>query len=341
MVVRSIGAALNFGNIKIMAGIKKAFVIGANGQDGSFLVRHLLNRGDYQVIGIDKNENSRWKIDSPLFHYFEIDLRETHRLNHLLLDLNPEFIFHFAAVHRSSGGSYEPIFDDVLRVNVGSLHPILEYMRRNQDACCVYASSKLAFGEPTPAIVNEGTPKKNQCLYSISKNTASHLIDYYRNHYGLKASVVYLFNHESEIRPAQFFIPLILRGLLSVIKDKNYSIEVNTLNFYCDWGSAEEFMDIVIEILEKAPGEDFVLASGVCTYAKNLVEALFKGYNLDYRKHFKERYGNQHDKLFQEPFKVEMSKLYEKVGRVPNVKIEKLCEKILNNYQNGKPSFTW
>ncbi len=310
--------------------MRKALVIGSNGQDGTFIVKHLLGE-KYNVIGIGRQEESRWKINSPLFTYYQADLCRTDILSEPLNSLRPDLIFHVAAVHTSAGGNYESQFNDVLKVNVASVYTVLEYLRLNPNSSFIYASSSKVFGDPLPSFINEETPLKNQCLYSISKNTAYHLIDYYRNQYGVRASVIYLFNHESELRPNSFFIPIVLNCLVSALNDSKHVTQINTLNFYCDWGSAEEYMSIIIELIEKAPSEDFVLASGVCTYARNLVRDIFKAYGLNYELHFKERvYSNDSP---NNPYTVDLTKLERCLHRTPRISIYDVCKRILaKNY---------
>lgn len=307
--------------------MKKALVIGANGQDGTFLVRHLLSR-KYQVIGVGRQERSRCDISSFLFSYRQVNLEVEGALSDVLAAYRPDLIFHVAAVHTSAGGSYEPVFGSVLKVNVASVHDVLEYLRDNSESRFCYASSAKVFGSPLPAKIDESTPIKNQCLYSISKNTAYHLIDYYRQNHGVSASVLYLFNHESELRPDGFFIPKILEVLLKSLKDGSFTAGVNTLDFYCDWGSAEEYMDIMIDVIEKTPAEDYVLARGECTYARDFVDGLFASYGLNYSNHFRQTIPQAQP---VNPYKVNMGKLKRMIGRVPLVTIEELCVEILEN----------
>lgn len=305
----------------------KAMVIGANGQDGIFLVRHLLSR-KYQVMGIGRQAISRWNIPSALFSYRQIDLEGERALPDVLAAYRPDLIFHVAAVHTSAGGHYEPVFGSVLKVNVASVHAVLEYLRGNPGGRFCYASSAKVFGSPLPAGIDESTPIANQCLYSISKNTAYHLIDYYRKNHGVSASVLYLFNHESEFRPDGFFIPKVLEALLKSLKDGSFSAGVNTLDFYCDWGSAEEYMDIMIDVLEKTPTEDYVLAKGECTYARDFVASLFAHYGLNYSNHFRQTIPQVQP---VNPYKVNTGKLKRMIGRVPLVTIEELCVAILED----------
>lgn len=308
-----------------MKKMPKALVIGANGQDGTFLVKHLLAKG-YQVVGAGRQRDSRWKIESPLFAYVQTDLRQEKVLEVPLREIKPDLIFHVAAVHTSAGGDYESKFNDLLAVNVASVHTVIEYQRECPHSRFIYASSAKVFGAPLPDVINEKSPVKNQCLYSITKNTAYNLIDYYRKQHGISASVVYLFNHESELRPADFFIPTVINGLAGALKNRSNIFEVNSLDFYCDWGSAEEFMDIVVDILEKVPGEDFVLAMGECIYARDLVRTLFNNYGLDYQEYLRKRINNT---ASEKPYSVSLDKLLTYLGKRPRVNIYEVCKKIL------------
>jgi nucleoside-diphosphate-sugar epimerase len=58
-----------------------------------------------------------------------MDLRHADGLSKLLETLRPRFIFHVAAVHGEAGSRYEPIWQDMLAVNVGATHVCLEYLR--------------------------------------------------------------------------------------------------------------------------------------------------------------------------------------------------------------------
>lgn len=310
--------------------MQKALVIGVNGQDGRFLAKHLLAR-NYRVMGVGRQPGFVGEEVSDNFTYFQADLRADRALAEPLNSFKPDLVFHVAAVHTSAGGEYEVCFHDLLKVNTGSVHAILEFLRAYPGSRLIYASSAKVFGDSLPGTIDEKTPLINSCLYSISKNASYHLIEYYRRHHAAKASVVFLFNHESEWRPGHFFIPRMLDCLASAVRDSFHVSQINTLDFYCDWGSAEEYMSIVIDMLERAPGEDFVLASGTCTFARKLVEELFSNYGLNYRQHLAERIvdGSSKPKKYQ----INLDKLDQRVCRIPRVGIYEVCKTILrNNY---------
>jgi GDPmannose 4,6-dehydratase len=313
--------------------LKRAIVIGANGQDGHFLVKHLLRRG-YKVVGLGRQAESRWDHGTEVYEYRHVDLRVDGALMFALEQVQPEIIFHVAAVHTSAGGKYEEIFSEVLKVNTGSVHSVLEYLRKKGNGQLLYASSGKVFGKEPPERIDEDTQTKNDCLYSLSKNTSSNIVNYYRKHHEVTASIVYPFNHESEFRPRDFFIPIVIDSLATALREPGFTREVKTLDFYCDWGSAEEFMAIMIDIGEKAPGQDFVLGTGSCTYGRNLVESLFHEHGLDYRDVLITT--GRDPSIAPRPYHVDTMRLNNHVHRVPERNILFLCREILmTKYQIG------
>jgi GDPmannose 4,6-dehydratase len=307
--------------------MRTALIFGVNGQDGTFLAKHLLNK-NYSVIGIGRQKCSRINFSSPNFSYKQLDLLHTNLLGFFLDSVKADFIYHVAAVHTSAGGSYEAIWNNALQVNVASVHTILEHLRdKNPNGQLVFASSGKVFGEPYTPIVNELSPIKNNCLYSITKNTTYHLINFYREHYFTKASVFYLFNHESEFRSIDYFIPKVLNCLVSAKHNPKHKATINTLDFYCDWGSAEEYMLLMIEVAELAPKEDFVLGTSITTFARELVDNIFKIYGLDYRLHLFEKRTEVVN--MNSTYYVDTSKLQGVIGCAPKQTIYDVCKKIL------------
>ena len=51
-------------------------------------------------------------------------------------------------------------------------------------------------------IITEGSRSRSSCLYTVAKNASRDLIACYRRDHGIRASVLHLFNHESERRPS-------------------------------------------------------------------------------------------------------------------------------------------
>ncbi|MGV8998209.1 MAG: GDP-mannose 4,6-dehydratase [Parvibaculaceae bacterium] len=258
-----------------------SLVLGVNGQDGSYLAESLLRRG-HSVIGVGRDKTSRYVVSSDLFRYVELDLRDTSALTRLVDDAAADNAFHFAAVHGSAGFQYEPVVADMFATNVLALHVLLEHARlRNKAMRVIYAGSSKIFPSPLSGEIDEATPARATCLYSIGKIAARELIMQYRTQHKVAATNLILFNHESPRRPPQFLLPMIAKGIADAKGDPAYRLKVQTLDFRIDWASAEEFADIAVEIAEKTDADEFVLASGVTHYARDIVHALFAAYGID------------------------------------------------------------
>ena len=265
-----------------------ALVLGVNGQDGSYLAEALLARG-YGVIGVGRQDGSRYVAPSAAFRYQSLDLTVTGPLGRLLAQCQPDMVFHMAAIHGASGFQYEPVWGDMMAVNVVSLHTVLEYARiNNPQMRVVYASSAKIFGAQLRGELDETVPHQASCLYSIGKIASMELIQLYRRQHKIQAGSLILFNHESPRRPASYFIPIIAGSIAAAKADPSAKVQVKTLDFQTDWSSAKELMDIAVDVAERAPDQDFVMASGATWHGRAMVEAAFARHGLDYRHHVTE-----------------------------------------------------
>jgi GDPmannose 4,6-dehydratase len=172
--------------------------------------------------------------------------------------------------------------------------------------------------------VSEKTSKKPLCLYAISKITAGNLIEYYRKHHHIKASIYYLFNHESNLRGQDYFISKVVLTLKKAIEDRSYKAEFHSLNFYCDWGSASEYMLLMFNAAESKPKLDMIIASGKTIYAKKLVTELFEKNGLDFKDHITEKFQLENPHCFQ----VDISRLVKTVNS-PKIEIAEVVQGML------------
>lgn len=305
-----------------------SLVLGVNGQDGSYLAESLIKRGRH-VVGVGRQEASRYVPNSEKFSYVQLDITNIKGLELLLNKLSPNKIFHVAAIHGSHGFNYEEKWFEAHSVNALTVHAILEYLRcADGDSSLIYLSSSKAFGLPLPELVSETTERKSSCIYSITKNTATDLIHYYRSAHGISASVLWTFNHESDRRGEEYFITRVVSCLASAIKNPEHSEEIFTLNFYSDWSDVSELMDIAIIAGDICPHEDFIFASGKTSSARVLVKSLFENFGLDYRNHIIEKNA---DNKIDSQWRADISKMEKLLGCRPRIPIYDVCLKILES----------
>jgi len=299
----------------------KALIIGALGMDGKLLSAQLRQRG-IDLVGIDR-------VASPKDGVGQFDLLNADGFADYLHVLSPDMVFHLAAVHGPTGTSFETIWRQMLSVNVASAHVVLEYLRNERpDARFVYASSIMAFGNPLPPYIDDTTPTSPSELYGISKQAAAAVIDYYRRKYHVNAAALHFSNHESWLRATSFFIPKMLAILSGAVRDEKHVGSLHTLDFYCDWGCAEEYMGIALDLAQRSLlDSDYVVASGHSVYARDLVETLFARFGLDYRKHVVEDIGGEAAR--GKATKICCDNLMKKLGYLPKIMIEEVCLSIL------------
>lgn len=306
-----------------------ALVFGVNGQDGSFAAENLLARG-YRVYGVGRRERSTWIAPVEGFSYVCQDLRNAAAVGLLVRDLRPNLILHLAAVHGPSGFAIEHLADEMFAVNVLSLQAALAAMAEAKlDGRLVYAGSSHVFGLPTPEYVDLDSPRKPHNLYAVTKIAGADVIGLYRRQYGLSASVLYYFNHESPRRPEAYFVPRLVTGLRATLRNPRHVFKLAALDFHCDWGCAREFMDMTIMAALQCPGSDYVVATGRSMSGRELAQSLFSGFGLDYRNHIEVDGGDG----ASHPFFVSTDALLRDLNRAPNRSILDVCRDMLVDFE--------
>jgi hypothetical protein len=118
----------------------------------------------------------------------------------------------------------------------------------------------------------------------------------------------------------------VARALAKGLAGDGVTEKVNTLDFYADWGSAREFMQLASEALALGLNEDLVFARGTTVYAADAVDRLFKAHALDYRDWLQVigAPGNSS----KPPFTAAIGKLQSLLGHTPVIGFAQLVEDI-------------
>ena len=304
-----------------------SMVLGANGQDGSYLVECLLKLG-HHVVGIGRRPTPLYVVDHARFQYVCLDVGAPGALAELLSSFPLDYVFHTAAIHGPSGFQYEPVWQSVMAVNVGSVFTILEHARiKARNLRVVFAGSSKIFPNPLSGTVNEDTVTRGTCLYSISKIASRDLLAYYRRCFGIPTTNLILFNHESSRRTLDYVFPKLVDAVASALGGSQQKSVVRTLDFRIDWSAADELMDIVVDIAQKSEAPELVLASGHTWVGRDAVNRLFAHYGMDWTRHIDEAVSG----LDAGPdFCVDLGRLSKAVGRVPKKSILDIADDIMS-----------
>jgi len=280
--------------------MKKAFITGITGQDGSYLAEFLLEKG-YEVHGLirrastfntDRIDHLYKDFHDPdarmYLHYG--DLSVSAHLTNILSEIRPDEIYHLGAQSHVRVSFDVPEYTGDI-TGLGTIR-ILEAIRKTGIKARFYqASSSEMFGAAPPP-QNELTPFQPRSPYAAAKVYSYYVIKNYRDAYNIFACNGILFNHESPRRGETFVTRKITRAATRIklgLQDKLY---LGNLDAKRDWGYAGDYVEAMWMILQHDSPDDFVIATGETHSVREFVERVFEKLDLDYRDHVEidERY---------------------------------------------------
>src|SRR4030042_3779448 len=204
--------------------MKKSLITGITGQDGSYLVELLLQKG-YEVWGIIRRSSSfhTGRIDhlykdpheQPLLRLIYGDLTDGGNLSSVVNEIQPDEVYNLGAQSHVKVSFETPIYTantDAL----GTLR-LLEAVRSMKKSAKFYqASSSEMYGKVVEIPQDEKTPFYPRSPYACAKAYSFWQTVNYREAYGLFACNGILFNHESPRRGETFVTRKITQAAASI-----------------------------------------------------------------------------------------------------------------------------
>jgi len=316
--------------------MKKAFITGITGQDGSYLAELLLEKG-YEVHGLIRRSSTfnTDRIDHLYkdFHDPEAkmylhygDLSVSGQIMDLLHDIKPDEIYHLGAQSHVRVSFDMPEYTGDV-TGLGTLR-LLEAIRKTGIKTKFYqASSSEMFGAAPPP-QSEETLLQPQSPYAAAKVYAYYIVRNYRGAYDIFACNGILFNHESPRRGETFVTRKITRAATRIklgLQDKLY---LGNLDAKRDWGYAGDYVKAMWLMLQQDEPDDFVIATGETHSVREFAEKVFQKLDLDY-----EQYVAIDAKYFR-PTEVDVllgdsSKARKKLGWNPEIGFEQLIDMMI------------
>ena len=271
--------------------VKKAFITGINGQDGSYITEHLISMG-YEVGGLVRRssvaENQTYRInhlEKDIKTYYG-DLIDKSSIDNALKDFKPNYIFNLAAQSHVRLSFDMPAF--TAQVNsLGALN-VFESVREVCPEARVYqASSSEMFGSSVDSdnYQRETTSMCPVSPYGCSKLYAYSIARNYRKSYGLFISNGILFNHESPRRGKNFVTAKVVKGALDIKYGLAEKLEMGNLESYRDWGHSFDYTKAMIKLLNHPEPEDIVISTGKAHSVRELCKEVFDHLGLNYEDH--------------------------------------------------------
>lgn len=268
---------------------KKALIIGANGQDASYLSEFLLGK-EYRVYGsIRRNsvpESQTTRIEKihkeKKIDLTYMDLTDSSSVEGVISKIKPDEIYHLGAQSHVQISYELPKY--TLDVNAGGTLAVLEAVRKYSPESKVYnASTSEMYGNSfdNDYFQRESTKMIPVSPYGCSKLFAYNLCHNYRNAYNLFICSGILFNHESPRRGINFVTNKICLGAVKIKKGLETKLVLGNLEAKRDWGHAKDFVEAMWLMLQQEKPDDYVVATGETRSVSELVEYVFNKLNLD------------------------------------------------------------
>ena len=250
--------------------MKKAFITGISGQDGSYLAELLIEKG-YEVHGLIRRASSynTTRIDqlcnvSDNIHLHYGDLSDSSNLNRLIKVISPDEVYNLGAMSHVAVSFDSPEYTADVDA-LGTLR-ILEAIRVNglaQKTRFYQASTSELYGLVQEIPQRETTPFYPRSPYAVAKMYAYWITVNYRESYGMYACNGILFNHESPRRGETFVTRKITRALANIAQGIEQSLYLGNIDSLRDWGHAKDYVRMQWLMLQQETPEDFVIATGV------------------------------------------------------------------------------
>ncbi|HPH55013.1 MAG TPA: GDP-mannose 4,6-dehydratase [Smithella sp.] len=268
--------------------MKKAIIVGSNGQDGRLLCENL-SRCNYHIIGIDQSLYQSHAGETCM----TLDINDYQAVADLIRTHMPDEVYYLAAFHHSSENlplqENNKIFSQSFQVHVFALVNFLEAMKIfSKDARLFYAASSHVFGNASIEPQNEQTPFNPIGIYGITKAAGIYACRFYRNQHRLFVSTGILYNHESQYRQPLFVTTKIINGAIDIKNGFQNKLSLGNLDAEVDWGYAPDYVEAFRRILGASMPDDFIVATGKKHTVRDFVEITFSYLGLDWTKYVEE-----------------------------------------------------
>ena len=267
--------------------MKKAFITGITGQDGSYLSEFLLEKG-YEVHGILRRSSvfttQRIKEEiwnHPRYFTYHGDLADSSNLHRLISTIKPDEIYNLGAQSHVAVSFEVPEYTAEIDA-IGTIR-LLDAIRDTNTNCRFYqaSTSELFGGLPGTAPQSESTPFYPKSPYGGAKLYAYWITVNYRESYNLYACNGILFNHESPRRGETFVTKKITKAVANIFKGNPSELVLGNLDAKRDWGYAKDYVEAMWLMLQQDKAEDYVIATGKTYSVRDFVEKSFKVINID------------------------------------------------------------
>ncbi len=270
--------------------MKKAFITGITGQDGSYLAELLLDKG-YEVHGVIRRastfntgridhiyQDPHVKDQTLFLHYG--DMVDASNLSRLVEDIEPDEIYNLAAQSNVAVSFEQPEYTADVD-GLGTLRLLDSIREARVDTRIYQASTSELYGKVHEVPQDEETPFHPRSPYGCAKLYAYWITKNYREAYDMFACNGILFNHESPRRGKRFVTRKITRAVARIKGGEQEKLYLGNLDAKRDWGYAPEYVKAMWLVLQQDEPDDYVIATGETHSVREFATLAFQQADYD------------------------------------------------------------
>jgi GDPmannose 4,6-dehydratase len=279
---------------------KISLISGCTGQDGSYLIDHLLSLG-YVVHGIIRRSSSfnTSKIDHIInskahgstFFMHHGDLTDSNNINKLVSEIKPNEFYNLGAMSHVKVSFEVPEYT----ANVDALGPmrVVEAVRMFSPETKVYnAATSEMFGGQIDEMPKNGFDEEckfhPRSPYGVAKLYGHWICRNYKEAYNLFVCNGILFNHSSPRRGETFLTRKVTLWCSNNFHNLKNNLEVRpleigNLNAMRDEGHAKDYVKAMHMMLQCDKPNDYVVSMGETHSVREWIEKCFKYMGLNLR----------------------------------------------------------
>ena len=269
---------------------KVIFITGITGQDGYYLSKSMLEKGNIvhgtirrsSLINTKRIDDliSEYSAKDQLYLHYS-DLLDSASIARLINKILPDEIYNLAAQSHVAVSFKNPLYSTQTGT-LGALSILEAIKSTDKDIKFYQASSSEMYGGEEKILLNENSLFDPKSPYAASKVFAHDITKIYRESYNLFGVNGILFNHESPMRGETFVTRKISRAVGRIKMGIQTKLVLGNLDASRDWGFAGHYVEGLWMMLQRKEPSDWVLATGESITVKSFVEKAFEYVGLNF-----------------------------------------------------------
>ena len=291
----------------------KAVIFGISGQDGFYLSSLLKEKG-IEVIGSSRTQGVKGDIGDLFF------------VESLIKENKPDYIFHLAA---ESSTKHHHLFQNHNSISTGSIN-ILESCRLHSPESRIFLAGSAMQFQNDGSPISESTPFSAGSPYSLARIQSTYAGRYYRDYFGMKVYVGFLFNHDSPRRSEDHINQKIVRTIQKIKRGENIKLEIGNPDVRKEFNFAGDIVEAIWTLVNQEKISECVIGSGESFSIKEWINECFLISGIDPEVHISpiENFSPEYKKLVSDP------RIIKGTGWSPKVDFRNLARKMMGDLES-------